>query len=213
MWLVLNENPTREKVLLHLKKRGSLSIDDLSRELHITSIGIRQQILFLERKGFIKYITKRQGAGRPAFLYKLTEKADDLFPKGYDKFIIDLFKDIEKNEGRDKINEIFRWRLNRLLKEAGKALSDKITIKDKMNGLRDFFESEGYFTEFSDSNNHYSLRLFNCPIYKIAAKYKEICRYDLQLFKEILGKELNREECITEGNPSCTYTFPLQSIQ
>ena len=153
MWLVLNENPDREKVLLLLKKRGSLSIEDLSSELHITSIGIRHHILFLERKGLVKYITKRQGIGRPAFIYKLTEKADDLFPKGYDKFIIDLFKDIEKNEGRDKIDEIFRWRFKRLLKKVEEALSDKITIKDKMNGLRDFFESEGYFTELSDSIN------------------------------------------------------------
>jgi len=211
MWLVLNENPSREKVLLLLKKRGSLSIDELSRELHITSMVIRQHLLILERKGLIEYLTKRPCIGRPAFFYKLTEKADDLFPKGYDKFIIDLFKDIEKNEGRDKIEEIFRWRKNRLLKQAEEAFSEEITIKDKMNGLRDFFESEGYFTELSDSNNHYSLRLFNCPIYKIAAEYKEICRYDLQLFKEILGKELYREECIIEGNPSCTYTFPLES--
>ncbi|MFH1025389.1 MAG: winged helix-turn-helix transcriptional regulator, partial [Nitrospirota bacterium] len=163
MWSVLNENPTREKIFLLLKKRGSLSIDDLSRELHITSIGIRQRLLSLERKGLIEYIRKRQGIGRPAFLYKLTEKGDDLFPKGYDKFIIDLFKDIEKNKGWDKIDEIFRWRKNRLLKQAEKALSDKKTIKDKMNRLRDFFESEGYFAELSDSNNHYTLRLFNCP--------------------------------------------------
>jgi predicted ArsR family transcriptional regulator len=79
-----------------------------------------------------------------------------------------------------------------------------------MKVLRDFFESEGYFAELSDSNNHYTLRLFNCPIYKLAAEYKEICRYDLQVLKDILGKELNREECIIEGNPSCTYTVQLQ---
>lgn len=213
MWSVLSENPTREKILLFLKKRGPMSIDKLSGELHITSMGVRQHLLSLERKGLIEYITKNQGIGRPAFLYKLTQKADDLFPKGYDKFIIDLLNDIEINEGRHKIDEIFRWRKKRLLKQSEKALSDKKTIKDKMKGLRDFFESEGYFAELSDSNNHYTLRLFNCHIYKLAAEYKDICLDELQLFKDILGKELNREECIIEGNPSCTYTLPLKYIQ
>ena len=213
MWSGLSENPTREKILLLLKKRGPMSIGELSGELHITSMGTRQHLLTLERKGLIEYITKKQGIGRPSFLYKLTERAKNLFPKGYDKFIIDLFKDIEKNEGRDKIDEILRWHKNRLLKQAEKALSGKITIKDKMNGLMDFFESEGYFAELSVSNDHYTLRLFNCPIYKLAAGYKDICLDELQLFKDILGKELNREECIIEGNPSCTYTLPLKYIQ
>ena len=190
-----------------------MSIGELSGELNITSMGIRQHLLTLERKGLIEYITKKQGIGRPSFLYKLTERAKNLFPKGYDKFIIDLFKDIEKNEGRDKTDEIFRWRKNRLLKQVEKVLSDKITIKDKMNGLRDLFESEGYFAELSVSNDHYTLRLFNCPIYKLAAEYKDICLDELQLFKDILGKELTRKEWIIDGNPSCTYTLPLKYIQ
>ena len=213
MWSGLSENPTREKILLLLKKRGPMSIGELSGELNITSMGIRQHLLTLERKGLIEYITKKQGIGRPSFLYKLTERAKNLFPKGYDKFIIDLFKDIEKNEGRDKIDEILRWHKNRLLKQVEKTLSGKRTIKDKMNGLMDFFESEGYFAELSVSNDHYTLRLFNCPIYKLAAEYKDICLDELQLFKDILGKELTRKEWIIDGNPSCTYTLPLKYIQ
>ena len=88
MLSLLNENPTREKIILLLKKRGAMAIDELSRELSITSMGIRQHLLSLERRGLIEYMTKRQGIGRPAFLYKLTAKADDLFPKEYDKFIL-----------------------------------------------------------------------------------------------------------------------------
>ena len=30
MWAILNENPTREKIILLLKKRGPMAIDDLS---------------------------------------------------------------------------------------------------------------------------------------------------------------------------------------
>jgi len=213
MWSVLNENPTREKIILLLKKRGPTSIDDLSRELNITSMGIRQHLLSLERRGLIDYVSKRQGIGRPAFLYRLTEKADELFPKSYDKFLVNLFKDIEKHEGQEKIEEIFKWRRNRIIKDVKDALADRKTSYDRVNGLKDILESEGYLAELNDSNNHYNLKLYNCPIYKLANEFKDVCRYDLQMFRDLLGKDVNREECITDGDPSCTYTIPKNLLR
>jgi predicted ArsR family transcriptional regulator len=211
MQLVLNENPSREKILLLLKRKGALSIDELSREMNITSMGIRQHLLSLERKGLIEYIIKRQGIGRPAFLYKLTRKADDLFPKAYDRFILDLLKDIEKHDGRDKIDEIFRWRKASFVKSAKDLLAGKKTVYEKVNGLRDLLESEGYFAELSDSDEHYNLSLFNCPIPRIASGFGEACRYDLQMFRDLLGKEVSRAQCMMDGNPSCIYLIPKTS--
>jgi predicted ArsR family transcriptional regulator len=205
---MLNENPTREKIILLLKKRGAMAIDELSRELSITSMGIRQHLLSLERRGLIEYMTKRQGIGRPAFLYKLTAKADDLFPKEYDKFMLNLFHDIEKNDGREKIDEILKWRKNRIVKDAREVLADKKSIGEKIYALKDILEADGYFPEISESNTHYILKLFNCPIFKLAAEYKEVCRHDLQMFRELIGKDLTREECINSGGLSCTYTLP-----
>ena len=208
MWSVLNENPTREKIILLLKKRGPLAIDELSRKLSITSMGIRQHLLSLERRGLIEYITKRQGIGRPAFLYKLTKKADNLFPKEYDKFIVNLFRDIEKNDGHEKIEEILKWRKNRIIKETKEALADKKSMYDKLHGLKDILESDGYLAELSESGAYFTLKLFNCPIFKLASEFNEVCRSDLQMMKELIGKELSREECIINGNPSCTYKVP-----
>jgi predicted ArsR family transcriptional regulator len=208
MWSIINENPTREKILMILKTRGPIPIDDLSKELNITSMGIRQHLLSLERRGLINYITKRQGIGRPAFLYKLTDKADNLFPKTYDKFIIDIFKDIEKYEGRNKIDDIFKWRKNRLFKETREALSEKKSLEDKVYELKDIFESRGYLVDLDETDNYYSFKQFNCPIYKVASEYKEACKYELQMYKDLLGKEVTRQQCMADGNPSCTYTIP-----
>ena len=208
MWASLNENPTREKIIFMLKKNGALSIDSISRELSITSMGIRQHLLSLERKGLIEYVTKRQGIGRPAFLYRLTEKAEDLFPKTYDSFVLNVLRDIEKREGKEKIGEIFKWHRNRLLKEAREALQDKKTLHDRILALDGWLQSAGYVTEVQSGNGHFRLRVFNCPIYKIALDYREACHYDLLLLKDILGKEVTREECISEGSPACVYAIP-----
>jgi len=213
MWLALNENPTREKILLLLKKMGPMSIDSLGRELNITSMGIRQHLLSLERKGLIEYITKRQGIGRPAFLYKLSGKADNLFPKAYDGFALNLLNDVEKNEGREKIAEIFKRNKNRMLKDAREALADKKTAYDRIVGFKDFLESGGYTTELHSENNNYTLKIHNCPIYRIAKDYKEACQFDMILFKDLFGKDVVRQECIADGGSSCSYTIPKNILR
>lgn len=134
-----------------------MSIDDLSRELNITSMGIRQHLISLERKGIINYVTKRSGIGRPAFYYKLTDKADDLFPKLYHDFILQVFKDIEKSDSREMIDNIFKWRKNRILKETKEVLSEKKTLNEKIESFKDILESKGYPAEIENENNHYIL--------------------------------------------------------
>jgi predicted ArsR family transcriptional regulator len=208
MWSVFNENPTREKIILLLKKRGPLSIDNLSAELDITSMGIRQHLLYLERKGLINYVTKRQGIGRPAFLYKLTEKADYLFPKTYDDFALNLLKDVETQDGRDKMGEIFNRYKNRLLRDAREALVDRRTPQDRVTGLKDFLEARGYFPELQISDDHYGLKIFNCPIFRIAADFGEACRHHTLMFRELLGKDVSLDGCIADGKPSCTLIIP-----
>lgn len=211
MWTLLDENPTRAKIIMLLKKMVGMPIDDLSKELNITPMGIRQHLLYLQRKGLIDYVTKRQGIGRPAFLYRLTEKADDLFPKAYHKFILNIFKYLEKKDGRDKIDDIFKWRKNRLLKDTREALSDRKSLQDRVYGFKDFLESEGYLVDLDETNNHYSLKLFNCPIYKVASEFNEACKYELLMYKDLLGKEVTRLQCMSDGSPSCTYIIPKVS--
>lgn len=211
MWSVINENPTREKIIMILKRSGPMPIDGLSKELNITSMGIRQHLLSLERRGLIEYIIRKQGIGRPAFLYKLTDKADEIFPKAYQNFIIHMFNDIEKNEGRDKIEDIFKWRKNRLLKDMKESLSDKKGIEDKVYTLKDILESGGYMVDLTETDTSYTLKEFNCPIYRVALEFKEACKYEQQIYKDILGREVKRLYCLANGDSSCTYVIPKNS--
>jgi predicted ArsR family transcriptional regulator len=211
MFTFLNENPTREKIIFLLKKNGSMSIDEISKELGITSMGIRQHLLSLERKGIIEYISKRHGIGRPAFMYKLTEKAEEYFPKYYHKFGINLLRDIELNEGKDKLNTVFKWYKNRLVKELKESVSEKKSLQDKVISFRDTLENHGYLAYLEEGNGSYIIKIHNCPIYKIANEYKELCKQDLLAFREILSKDMVRKECIIDGDQSCTYIIPKVS--
>ncbi len=208
METTLADNPTRKKILLALKKNGSMSVEDLSQDVNITPMGVRQHLLILEKSGAVEYVTKKHGVGRPGFLYRLTETADDLFPKSYRSFAMDVLADLELIDGKAKIDQIFRRRKERTVLEFRKRLSGTDTLSGRLHAFADALRAEGYIAELEEGSRHFRLKQFNCPISKIAQRFPEACAYDLQAIREIIGEDAAREQCLSNGDQACVYVFP-----
>lgn len=204
----LLDNPTRKKILLALKKNGSMSVDNLSNEVKITPMGVRQHLFILERKGAVEYVTRRHGVGRPGFFYQLTETADDLFPKSYQTFAVDMLTELERLDGKGKIDDIFRRRRERIASEMAGLLAGKKTLSERLRTLSDMLQRDGFIVELEENDANFRLKQFNCPISKVALHFKEACAHDLQLFREIIGEAVSREQCLSDGDHACIYVIP-----
>lgn len=204
----MDDNQTRNNIILLLRKSGGMSIEELSKKINITPMGIRQHLLSLENRGIVSYVTKKHGIGRPGFIYKLTDTADELFPKSYDSFAIGILKDIEKHEGREKIEKIFKWRRERLFNLRKGNLPAKANMDEVMDGLKNMLESEGYMVELSRENGSYHLMQYNCPINKIALEFSSACTQELQLYRDLIRKDISRTQSLSDGSPSCLYVIP-----
>lgn len=205
----LTENPTRRKIIVTLKKNGEMTVEDLSKVINITPMGVRQHLLILERNGIVEYVTKKQGVGRPGFLYRLTESAENLFPKTYQNLAIDILTDISEREGREKIMEIFRRRKERLYNEKIGLLSEKSHLKDKLTTLAEALNREGNMVEIDEDDKYFKFKQYNCPIHKVAKRFKEACVNDHELMKELLGvRDILHKERISDGSQACVYLIP-----
>ena len=204
----LLDNTTRKHIILALKKHGGLSVEDLSREVSITPMGVRQHLHILERNGIVDYITKRQGIGRPSFLYRLTEGADELFPKDYAEFSIDILKDIEEKEGKKKIEEIFSRRKERILAQKIKTFGAQRDLSSKVSSLLEMLQEDGGIVELEETDTHFMIKQFNCPISKIAANFREVCAYDLQLYQKLIGAAVTMEQNLAVGGQACVFAIP-----
>ncbi len=204
----LIDNPTRRKILLALKKNGSMSVDDLSDTVKITPMGVRQHLLILERKGAVEYITRKHGVGRPCFLYRLTETADDLFPKSYQTFAMDVLTELERLDGKGKVDDILRMRKERISEKMTRLFSGKETLSERLHSLSDLLDRDGFITELEEDDANFKLKQFNCPISKVALRFREACTHDLQLFREVIGKGVSREQCLADGDQACVYVIP-----
>lgn len=208
MDMCIDENSTRNSIVMLLKKQGGMSIEELSKVINITPMGIRQHLLSLEKKGLVSYVPKRRGIGRPGFVYMLTTAADELFPKSYDEFALGMLRDIRSHDGPDRVDEVFGWRRERLLKNYAPALAEKENTEDLLQGLKGILEAEGHFVDISKTGNQYRLKQYHCPISKVAGEFSEACRHELQLYKDLIGRNITREQTATEGSPHCVYLIP-----
>ncbi|MDA8174301.1 MAG: winged helix-turn-helix transcriptional regulator [Nitrospiraceae bacterium] len=201
----LEDTQTKDRIILLLKKSGGLTAEQLSKKIGITPMGIRQHLLALERKGIVNYEARKHGIGRPIFIYKLTVKADDLFPKHYHGFALDMLKDLESLDGRAKINELLRLRKERLLKEKSALLKGAGGLAGKLKVLAGMLDEEGYIMDTREDGEGFVLTSYNCPLSKVAGSYGEVCQYEHELISELLGGNVSKLSSIQTGHDSCSF--------
>jgi predicted ArsR family transcriptional regulator len=207
---VMEQNSTRKSIILLLKKSGGMSINALKKHLNITPMGIRQHLLALEKKGYVTFQSQKHGIGRPVFIYSLTEEAEKLFPRSYNRFALDILKNVEHSDGTIDIQTIFMWRKNSIMKNCSDALHGTSDMIGRIHKLQDMLESEGYLVDVTRNNGHYHLINYNCPIKEIAVKYQDMCRHELDLYKELISQRAVLKQSLAEGNVSCIFEFPVQ---
>src|SRR5260370_11300602 len=101
----VNQLPdSRRAILVTLKQHGSATIALLADALQLTGEAVRQQLLQLQRDGWIeakidRSLLDRSRTGRPATTYSLTEAGDHLFPKNYDSLNVALLDAVAQELG------------------------------------------------------------------------------------------------------------------
>lgn len=211
MMIDILDNETRKTIVLALKKNGRLSVDDLSREVKITPMGVRQHLIVLERCGIVEHIIKSGKVGRPGFRYKLTKEGEDLFPKVYAEFSLAVLRNIEETDGKGRVDELLKKRKDALFAEKAKRFSGSNgNLSHRISTLIEMLREDGGIVELEETDNHFRIMQYHCPLLDIALAYRETCNYDLLLLRELLGVSVAQQQWIADGAQSCIYVIPKQ---
>src|SRR5438876_384822 len=57
------------------------------------------------------------------------------------------------------------------------------------------------------------LREYHCPIRDVAERYRAACRCEQELFRDLLGAQVEYVASLLKGAPACTYRIPLTSSE
>jgi len=197
---------TRRQILMTLKTRGGMTADELSQVLGITAMGVRRHLMALERDGLVAYDTVQRGVGRPSYVYHLTELADELFPKNYDRLAKELLEIIEALDGEEKVEQLFAIRMQRLVEIYKPRLAGKDLAK-QVEELARIQNENGYLAEWEQlDENTFVLSQYNCTISEVAKQCPYACDYEMRLYQELLPEaEVTRIRHATNGEVGCHY--------
>jgi len=176
----------------------------------VSRTGVLQQLHALETAGLVSRQAVRHGVGRPRHVYDVTDAAQDLFPTNYDGLASGLLAAIRAIGGEELVDGVFderrRITRDRIRQRMADRLSPGAPLVDRARELAVIQDEQGYLAETVVSADGV-IRLVerNCAIHRVAADNGVACQAELDLFREILGPDVQRESHIAAGDRCCTY--------
>jgi len=197
---------TRKVLLTMLKTSGALSVSDMAGRLGITEMAVRRHLNTMERDGLVSTQLVRQAVGRPSHIYSLTEQADHYFPKNYHSLTLDLLDELIADRDDGTIDNLFNRRKDKLVQRYGEKMQSN-HLQDKVQTLASIQQENGYMATWEQDieTGGYIIDEFNCPISQVANRYNHACQSELELFRELLGADVERVECLAKEGRRCRY--------
>ena len=137
------QGDTRDQILRLLRRHATMTAAELSAALGIGAVGVRQHLALLERDLLVRVSDLRRGVGRPSHLYALTEHAEKLFPKRYDRIATDALAFVETLGGASALDQLFTKRRTQLAEQLSPHVAGKKRV-EQVAALAELLNEQGY---------------------------------------------------------------------
>jgi predicted ArsR family transcriptional regulator len=176
---------TRRKILELIKKAGESRAEEIAGSLGISVQGTRQHLTALERDGLIEHHERRDGLGRPKYLFALTSGGDALFPRNYADLTNELLEYVE-DEDPALLARVFDRRAQRRLVAAQRRM-EGLTFSERVRVLAEILDEDGYLAEFeARSDGTFLITEHNCAVLTVALRYGHACGSELDFLQAAL---------------------------
>jgi predicted ArsR family transcriptional regulator len=188
----------RLAVVNHLKRSAEgLTVAALAARLGMSYMGAKQHCIELERDGYLDTFRRHRGVGRPELLYRLTDKAQDLFPKADNALSLSLLDQARKLFGPGAPEKMLYLHFQ----EKAAAYAEKVKgdlPADRAASLARLRDREGHMAECA----HEPLRLIerHHPMLGLFEVYPAAADMERDVMQRVLGVSIRREVTRVGGN-------------
>ncbi len=191
-----------------LRWRG-LTVDELATGVGLTNNGVRAHLAVLERDGIVRQrgsVRRSSGGGKPAYVYELTQEAENLFPKAYEPTLRRLLDVLSDELGPEESEALLRSVGRRLAEEHSTRADDArlesaVEVLNELGGLAELEERDGAVVV---------IRGYSCPLAGVTPDHPEVCRMAEALIAEVAGVTAH-ERCDRGERPRCCFEIASAS--
>lgn len=205
----MQADSTSDRILFHLKTRGPQAAAQIAKRLAITPMAVRQHLYHLRADGMVEFADERRRVGRPARLWRLTEKANTRFPDTHAELTVELLAAVRAIFGEDGIERLVNQRTREQIKSCrARVRGAGASLEARVRELAKIRAEQGYMAECARGRDGSLMLVENhCPICAAASTCQGLCREELAMFTAVLGDGINVEriEHILSGARRCAY--------
>jgi predicted ArsR family transcriptional regulator len=195
---------TRQQILDHLHVEHHSTVKELARRLALTPTGVRQHLAILEREGLVEADADRGHVGRPAYVYRLTEAGEALYPKRYDLLVNLLMEEIRQVAGSDVLQRILRRVADRIAQQNRDRLEGR-TFAERVEVVAEMMREQGSVASTEERDGVFYVHECTCPFPAVARKNSAICALEVDLVRRLTGGDARLVSSLLRGDPACVY--------
>jgi predicted ArsR family transcriptional regulator len=195
---------TRMEILELLRRKGRSSAETIAGDLGVTANAVRQHLTNLERDGLVVSQPERSGRGRPSLLFRITERADAVFPKRYGQLATMVLQEVQDMGGPEALDDIFARVAAR---HAGAIEKDfeGLGFEAKLQRVVAWIGRAGTLVEQSETTEGVRVTIHNCPFRNTALKFPQVCTITPQLITRLTGAAVSQSDSIHRRDPYCSF--------
>jgi predicted ArsR family transcriptional regulator len=201
---------TREVILEEIKRTNGATVEALAETAEISPVTVRHHLNSLQAEGLLETSSVRRKVGRPYYVYSLSAKGQELFPKRYVRLSSRLLDELKDRYPDGTISELFNNVVERIADDHRHDFENK-SVEKRLNYLVDLLAEEGFLASWELTDNGYKLIEYSCPYISIGQKHHEVCVFDKQLIQIVMDTDIDQHSCMIDGDSCCEFTFPLMA--
>jgi len=201
---------TRDLILYTLKTSNQAKVDDLAEAVHVSPVTVRHHLNSLQASGLIEMESVRRKVGRPYYIYSLSEKGHELFPRKYVQLTNRLLEELKEHLPPDTLSDVFDGIAKKVIAEH-EGQFEHLPFDERLTYLTTVLREEGFIVEWERNENEYTLVEYSCPYYSVGDQHIEICGLDKDLMISILQTPVEQHTCILHGDETCQFTFSSEA--
>ena len=187
-----------------LRKRGGMTVSELSESAGVTGTAVRQRLNRLLEEADIYRECMETSRGRPRHCYLLTTKGRRRSGENFADLAIALWQEIR---AIDDV-EMKRGLLQRVSSRLAQLYAGKIqgkTVNERMNSLAVLFSERRLPVKMDTTGEIPQISVEACPYPELAEQDRGVCSMERLLFSEMIGETLQLTDCRLDGDCTCTF--------
>ena len=193
------------EIIMLLKRSVGLSVAELAKELGMSYMGVKQHCIELEKRGYVDTWRRPKEIGRPEKAYRLTDKANGLFPEVGSDLTLEILASIKATSGANAAEKL----LFSYFQKKGRDYQERLkgeSLAEQATSLARVRDKEGRLTQCEVNPDGQTCSVeYHDPMRAIAAVFDTIYRMEEQMLERVLGQSVLREELVASGLTRITY--------